>query len=543
MSAHSPTQFPGIYNVGTTAAAKTVTAAIIAWGDVSPSISDLRKFEQQNSLPTTPTSVVTTGIPSTDTASTIEWSLDSQAIVGMSGGVRQLNFYVSQSAAFGDVLVAINAAIQANAAQVVNMSFGICDTVGATSFDSSYFAVAIAQGQTFVASTGDFGSNPPNCSGTSVQYPSSSQYVVAVGGTSLRTNGSTYAGETAWSGSGGGIAKYTTIPFWQSIVPSLSGGSLRGVPDISFVADPLSGAIIYSNGSPIQVGGTSLSAPLFAATWARMLTSCGNLGFASPTLYAYAKGSPTIFNDVMSGSNGAYSATSGWDSVTGWGSININNFKTSICPGAAHIAATHALYLAYLGRPADPSGLAFWSSSLKNANAPKSLTELLNSYSTNTSVAALINSLASSTESQSFYNTPNNTAFITQVYNVLYNRNPDSTGLTYWLNRINNGDVSKALLPLAILQMGQRQFSSDAVISGNKFAVATNFTATLTTTQSAYYTGQMANISARHLLQNVTYSTSQSSNFNLYYIQPVYVSGYQSSINSAISAILAGVPY
>jgi hypothetical protein len=81
------------------------------------------------------------------------------------------------------------------------------------------------------------------------------------------------------------------------------------------------------------VGGTSLSAPLFSATWARLLSgSCTtSLGFAAPRIYSVQSTTASIFHDITNGSNGAYSAGSGWDFVTGWGTPNVSLLYSSLC--------------------------------------------------------------------------------------------------------------------------------------------------------------------------------------------------------------------
>lgn len=555
---HNPLDYRQIYNIGNTATASNMTVGIVTWGDPSPSIADLHKYEQLNGLPATNTSIDVIGTPSTDTSETLEWSLDSQTVVAMSGGVKALKFYTAPSATSAYVLVAINAAVQdaADKPQVVNMSFGFCDTPGGDTYDYNIFAVAVAQGQTFVASSGDSGSGCTYLDANrqavtlpaTTSYPASSKYVVNVGGTTLGTVGPTiYAGETAWSGSGGGISKYVTRAFWQAVTTAPGGQQYRGGPDVSFVADPASGAKIIVNGAPfpLNVGGTSLSAPLFTATWARLLQSCGsNLGFAAPTLYAYANSNPGMFHDILSGSNGAYAASSGWDMVTGWGSLNIDNMRSAICPGAAYVAATQSLYLAYLGRPAEPAGLAYWSSQMKNAGTPTTLDAIYSAYGANPGVTGIVNALANSPESQAFYNTGKATtaAFITQIYNVLFNRAPDAAGLTYWVQRIDSGSLSRQMAPLAMLQGTRERFSTDTVIAGNKFAVASNFTAALTTTQAPFYSGPTAMASARRLLQNVAMSNDPMDS-HFYYEQPVYVGNYQASVNAAIAAIIIGNAY
>ncbi|AOK05804.1 peptidase S53 [Burkholderia latens] len=331
---HGPTQFPAIYSVGSTPTAANTTVGLIAVGDVTQPVIDLATFESNNQLPAVPVSVIHAGSSGTDTSANLEWSLDSQTIVGMSGGLKQLNFYVARSFAWSDIAVAINRAVSDNTARVINMSIGGCENWAPTASMDTLFQLAVAQGQTFSVSSGDSGSVAYGCTGTSVQYPATSPYVVAVGGTTLYTNGNgSYAGETAWDGSGGGISGIEPIPSWQSNVPALRGRAFRGMPDIAFDADPNSGAVVVVGGQLELVGGTSLSAPLFAATWARMLSgACAtNPGFAAPLLYSAQATVPSAFRDVTNGSNGAYSAGTGWDFVTGWGTPNISVLYSAIC--------------------------------------------------------------------------------------------------------------------------------------------------------------------------------------------------------------------
>ncbi|WP_244138735.1 MULTISPECIES: protease pro-enzyme activation domain-containing protein [Burkholderia] len=334
MVGHNPTQFPGIYSVGSAPTAANTTVGIIAEGNLTQPVIDLTTFETNNRLPAVPVSVINAGTPSADTSANVEWSLDSQTIVGMSGGVKQINFYVAPSFAWSDMALAINRAVSDNAAQVVNMSIGGCENWAPTASMDVLFEMAVAQGQTFSVSTGDSGSVAYGCSGTSVQYPASSPYVVAVGGTSLYTNGNgSYGGEMAWGSGGGGSSGFEPIPTWQSNVPQLKGRAFRGLPDLAFDADPNSGAQIIVGGQLETLGGTSLSAPLFAATWARLLSgSCAtNPGFAAPTIYSAQATTPSIFRDITYGSNGAYSAGSGWDFVTGWGTPIVTTLQSSIC--------------------------------------------------------------------------------------------------------------------------------------------------------------------------------------------------------------------
>ncbi|MGA7302107.1 MAG: peptidase S53, partial [Candidatus Sulfotelmatobacter sp.] len=115
------------------------------------------------------------------------------------------------------------------------------------------------------------------------------------------------------------------LPNYQSsagVPPSANPGSHvgRGVPDVAGDADPSTGYVTLVDGQSGVIGGTSAVAPLWAALIALINQSVGKpTGFINPTLYQNA-GSAQDFNDITSGSNGAYSAGTGWDACSGLGS-------------------------------------------------------------------------------------------------------------------------------------------------------------------------------------------------------------------------------
>ncbi|MGA2619758.1 MAG: Ig-like domain repeat protein [Thermoguttaceae bacterium] len=218
---------------------------------------------------------------------------------------------------------------------VVSMSFGTDEFSGETSYDSDF----VAQGVTFVASTGDGGS--PG------EYPAYSPDVVAVGGTSLSLNSdNTYKSETAWSDSGGGKSTQESEPSYQQPVQTTG---MRQTPDVSFDADPYTGVAIYDSydysSSPwLQIGGTSLSAPCWAglvaiANQLRVADKLTALNTSGPTqaqatLYSI---DAADFHDVTSGSNGGYSAGPGYDLVTGLGTPLANKLVPDLAlyPGGS----------------------------------------------------------------------------------------------------------------------------------------------------------------------------------------------------------------
>lgn len=329
---HLPTEFPALYGVQGTKEATKAKVAIVASGDISQSITDLRQFESQNALPQLTVQQINVGPLGTDTGGVPEWDLDSQDIQGMGGAVKKLVFYVITSLANSDLTAGFNQIVTDNSVKIINVSLGECETGakldGSMAADDQLFAQAVAQGQTFSVSTGDSGSD--ECGKRNGQsFPAVSPYVMAIGGTTLLTDAGAYAGEKAWSGGGGGPSIYEPKPDWQAGVGS---SSFRSVPDVSLDADPKSGAILVVNGGSAQYGGTSLSAPLFCGIYARLLSGLGDLPFPDPTIYTYAPSNSSykFLRDVTKGSNGDWTAATGWDYTTGWGSLRIANYYSLV---------------------------------------------------------------------------------------------------------------------------------------------------------------------------------------------------------------------
>ena len=344
---YDPATYWQTYDVGSVPAATQTAIAIMAEGDVSSVITDLRQFESVNGLPAVPVSIVPVGAASTDTSGIDEWDLDTQYTTG---NVKQLYIYAVGSLTDEDTTLEFNAWVTQDVAPVANASFGGCEFSayldGSMAASDQVFLQGSVQGQTMFASTGDTGSfcsvGTPNgvpVGAPFVSYPASSPYVVGVGGTTLlsKANGS-YSGEIAWYAGGGGLSLFETSPTWQSgIVPTSSLG-LRALPDVSMDADPNTGAIVYVGGASEVIGGTSLSSPLAAGVWARLQSSHSNsLGFAAPKLYAgYAaflgtpSGVPSAvtrlvdgFHDLLTGANGLYTALPNYDLTTGLGTFDV----------------------------------------------------------------------------------------------------------------------------------------------------------------------------------------------------------------------------
>ena len=207
---------------------------------------------------------------------------------------------------------------------------------------------------TYLSSSGDNGATDAiNANGDLAKVPTTSfapdsPWVTSVGGTSLHLLGSKRTGvsvsETAWSdpgdgsGSGGGFSRFYRMPSYQKLLPVVTQQQFknrRGVPDVSADADPETGLAIYELSQWTLGGGTSASAPVWAAIAAIANQMAGYpLGFLNPWLYKLAASSAynRDFHEITQGDNDnlvagvkGYSAVPGWNAVTGLGSPNAAN--------------------------------------------------------------------------------------------------------------------------------------------------------------------------------------------------------------------------
>jgi subtilase family serine protease len=362
------------YDAGSTPVASSTTIAVMAEGNVSQTLTDLQYAEQQQGIPQVPVTVEKVGLSSPDTSAFDEWDLDTQSSTGIAGTVKMLYIYDTTSLTDSDIANEYSAWESQNLAQIGSSSFGECEynayLDGAMKADDQTLMFAAAHGQTMFASSGDNGSacplvpaNGAPASGVPmVNYPASSPWVVAVGGTTATSNNDeTYLGETAWNAGGGGLSQFENATSWQQPVQLTTGivaaGNLRGVPDIAMAGDPNAGGyIVYTattinflNGScgpgACGVGGTSESSPLAMGVYARMLTAHTSLGFAAPHFYlnyekyeggeSLVQGPPPTesyggFHDIITGTNGAYQAIPGYDYTSGLGTFDINGLNDTI---------------------------------------------------------------------------------------------------------------------------------------------------------------------------------------------------------------------
>ena len=194
------------------------------------------------------------------------------------------------------------------------------------------FQAASTLGITVCIASGDHGSSDGVTDGADhVDFPASSPFALACGGTSLRATANAISGEVVWNdgasggASGGGISTFFATPAWQGPLNAVTTQgtrtplSRRGVPDVAGNADPETGYAVRVDGAASVIGGTSAVAPLWAALLARLNQISGKTaGLINPQLYQ----APTALRDITSGNNGDFAAAAGWDACTGLGSPN-----------------------------------------------------------------------------------------------------------------------------------------------------------------------------------------------------------------------------
>ena len=183
-------------------------------------------------------------------------------------------------------------------------------------------------GVTVCVACGDNGSTDGETDGEDhVDFPASSPYSLACGGTTLKISGSSISSEVVWNGlpndgaTGGGVSETFPLPTWQAnakVPPSDNPGNFkgRGMPDVAGDADPATGYQVQVDGSSFAVGGTSAVAPLWAGLIALFNQSLSKpVGYLNPGLYQTIAEQANTFRDITSGNNGDYKAGPGLGSV------------------------------------------------------------------------------------------------------------------------------------------------------------------------------------------------------------------------------------
>lgn len=222
-----------------------------------------------------------------------------------------------------------------NKPSVISISWGGSESSwtsqAMTAMDQAFQAAA-SMGITVCAASGDNGSSDgATDGGDHVDFPASSPFALACGGTNLQATQTSIRSETVWNGgsnggaTGGGVSSFFPLPTWQQGLSAQNSAghavplTMRGVPDVAGDADPESGYQVRVDGTDTVIGGTSAVAPLWAALVARINGITGkSAGLINPQLYANG----AALRDIVTGNNGDFEAAPGWDACTGLGSPN-----------------------------------------------------------------------------------------------------------------------------------------------------------------------------------------------------------------------------
>jgi kumamolisin len=348
---YTPPQVAALYNFpsGTTASGQSVGIIELGGGYRT---SDLQTyFNQLNITEPSVTAVsVDGGTNSPGSDADGEVMLDIEVVGSVAPGVNiAVYFAPNTDQGFID---AVTDAVQdtSRKVSVVSISWGGPEDSWTQQSQTAMNAAlqdAATLGVTVIAAAGDSGSSDGQSDGKlHVDFPASSPYALACGGTKLEGSGSKISSETVWNeianqegATGGGVSAVFAKPSYQSSakVPAQpqTGFVGRGVPDVAGNADPSTGYQVLVDGKSEIVGGTSAVAPLWAGLIALINHHLGaSVGFINPQLYPLDEAN---FNDITSGNNddsglGHYSAGPGWDACTGLGSPNGSALQAVLKP-------------------------------------------------------------------------------------------------------------------------------------------------------------------------------------------------------------------
>jgi subtilase family serine protease len=384
----APSDIKSIYSLSGALTGSGQTVALAEFDGYAQ--SDVAGYESQFGLPNTPVTFVSVdsqanlcGVSQNQTCNAttlagdngmLEVALDIDMMISLAPGVSQIEVYTAPNL-LAKIVDAYARIASDNTAKSVSTSWGVDeqyaydnDNTFMTS-EATIFQQMATQGQTIFAAAGDQGAyDGGGHTSLLVDDPASQPYVTGVGGTSLSGTLSSFT-ETVWNdgcvdssgnseactvsgasyeAGGGGIANYagtywpipTSPTSWQTGVTGTQSQTYRNVPDVTLNADPNASPYTpYVGGGFYYVGGTSAAAPLWAAMMAlanqqRATNGYGSFGFANPTFYQLGTGGShaTYFEDITSGSNGYYSAGTGYDNASGLGSFHGNNLIGALAP-------------------------------------------------------------------------------------------------------------------------------------------------------------------------------------------------------------------
>ena len=371
-------------------AATGIETAIIAAGDMTPTIKDLRGAEKYFGFPQVAVNVIPDS-PYSDQSTnpltgSLEWSLDTQYSTMMASTahetVKALDIYDIGTFTDSEVARGINMFVSDDRASALSISLGECDVLafldGAMIASDNELALGALQGQSSFSSTGDNGYACPEVASTGVpegppgdSWPAVGEYTVGAGGTTLLADSDgNVQNEIAWVGGGGGVDPYEAAapwtlqanPYGQGWQYFNQGG--RAIPDAAAVADSNTPVLVYSGSGPTGVGGTSVSSPVLEGLWDRINNTAGaSYGLAQYDFYAVydqtnpatigtspigsayyipdtSPGPVTGLRDITVGTNGGCVALPGWDDCSGVGALQAADLAKALTNPALDLPKT-----------------------------------------------------------------------------------------------------------------------------------------------------------------------------------------------------------
>ena len=376
----NPNQVAAIYNFppGTDGTGQTI-GIIELGGGYRP--NDLKNYFKSLGLPlptVIPVSVDgATNAPSTPDSADAEVVLDIQVAGAAAPGAKIVVYFAPNDRTAKGFLDALTKAVHdtVNNPSVISISWGGAESIPNNSFQTQFdqaLQAAAMLGITVCVAAGDDGAadlGPGEWDGNAhCDFPSSSPFALACGGTRLIAHNGVISAESVWNqhaadtahdsfgSGGGGVSGAFPLPAYQNnanVSASLNpkGKKGRGLPDVTGDGDPASGYNILVDGQPIVVGGTSAVAPLWAGLIARInQLKKGRVGFINPQIYTLSGG----FHDVTAGDNQVsfgshknvgYKAGPGWDACSGLGSpdgASLAGLLTAHAPAASSVAKKKA---------------------------------------------------------------------------------------------------------------------------------------------------------------------------------------------------------
>lgn len=331
---YSPSDIAGAYDFNGAYASndygQNVTIAIVdAYGD--PNLQyDLFAFDHISGLPAVNLSVnyPEGQPPSVSTSWAIETASDVEWAHAMAPDAN-ISLYVSPNSNLESMMNITSMIVNDKLASIISFSWGIPEGLISGSemnVFSSILNKATSYGISVVASSGDLGAFDGEPV-PSVNFPASDPAVLSVGGTSLAYFDNIMY-QYAWGGnisgtsygSGGGYSSHFSVPPYQDGIKNIT--SKRGVPDVAMDANNETGVYSIIGGGEYRIGGTSIGAPIWSAVIA-LIDSKYGIDIGNPDYLFYRIASTPLYNQsfsqIVSGSNGYYTASPGWNPVTGLG--------------------------------------------------------------------------------------------------------------------------------------------------------------------------------------------------------------------------------